>query len=180
MVLAAVFPYGSVYLLDCWQRYRVRRNTRTAARFRRLAISLGGLMIKVGQFLSARLDVLPPEIIAELAGLQDEVPPVAFAALRALAEAELGMPLERAYAWVDEQPVAAASLGQVHRARLHAAQAAGPGGVFPEEQGTGSGRHDDRYRGGSHDDERGKDRGVFGAGFASHRGGLQDFKGNRG
>ncbi len=104
-------------------RGRAARLTRLAQRFHRLATGLGGLMIKVGQFLSARLDVLPPEITAELAGLQDEVPPVGFAALRALAEAELGVPLERAYAWVDERPVAAASLGQVHRARLHAAQA---------------------------------------------------------
>ena len=43
-------------------------------RFRALAIRMGGLMIKVGQFLSARLDVLPPEITDELSGLQDEVP----------------------------------------------------------------------------------------------------------
>ena len=54
-------------------------------------------MIKVGQFMSSRLDVLPPEITKELEGLQDEVPPVPFAAIRALAEAELGVPLERAY-----------------------------------------------------------------------------------
>ena len=56
-------------------------------------------MIKVGQFMSSRLDVLPPEITNELEGLQDEVPAVPFAAIRALAEAELGMPLERAFAW---------------------------------------------------------------------------------
>jgi predicted unusual protein kinase regulating ubiquinone biosynthesis (AarF/ABC1/UbiB family) len=81
-------------------------------------------MIKVGQFLSSRLDVLPPEITKELEQLQDEVPPVPFEALRALAEAELGVPLERAFASVDETPVAAASLGQVHRARLAAEDAA--------------------------------------------------------
>ena len=62
-----------------------------------LAVDLGGLMIKVGQFMSSRLDVLPPEITKELEGLQDEVPPVPFPAIRALAEAELGVPLERAY-----------------------------------------------------------------------------------
>jgi predicted unusual protein kinase regulating ubiquinone biosynthesis (AarF/ABC1/UbiB family) len=105
-------------------RTRSRRWQGAARRFRALAVDLGGLMIKVGQFLSSRLDVLPPEITKELEQLQDEVPPVPFEALRALAEAELGVPLERAFASVDETPVAAASLGQVHRARLAAEDAA--------------------------------------------------------
>lgn len=100
------------------ERSRARRLQRIAARFRVLAVDLGGLMIKVGQFLSARLDVLPPEVTSELEQLQDEVPAVAFSQIRALAEAELGVPLDRAYAWFDEVPVAAASLGQAHRARL--------------------------------------------------------------
>ncbi|MDY0341289.1 MAG: AarF/UbiB family protein [Coriobacteriia bacterium] len=101
------------------RRNRPERNRRTAARFRAFAASMGGLMIKVGQFLSTRLDVLPPEITEELAGLQDEVAPEPFAAIRALAEAELAQPLLVHYAWFDEAPVAAASLGQAHRARLN-------------------------------------------------------------
>lgn len=100
------------------ERGRDARMRRLARRFHVLAVELGGLMIKVGQFMSSRLDVLPPEITTELAGLQDEVPPVPFADIRALAEAELGMPLTRAYERFDESPVAAASLGQAHRARL--------------------------------------------------------------
>lgn len=99
-------------------RGRAARLTRIAQRFHVLAVDLGGLMIKVGQYLSSRLDVLPPEITRELAGLQDEVPPVPFDAIRRLAEAELGVPLERAYAEFDPSPLAAASLGQAHRARL--------------------------------------------------------------
>ncbi|MBN9179235.1 MAG: AarF/ABC1/UbiB kinase family protein, partial [Microbacterium sp.] len=99
-------------------RGRARRLTRIAQRFHVLAVDLGGLMIKVGQFLSSRLDILPPEITSELAGLQDEVPAVPFPAIKALAEAELGAPLDRVFAWFDEVPVAAASLGQAHRARL--------------------------------------------------------------
>jgi predicted unusual protein kinase regulating ubiquinone biosynthesis (AarF/ABC1/UbiB family) len=108
-------------------RTRSRRMLRFAQRFHLLAVDLGGLMIKVGQFMSSRLDILPPEITTELEGLQDEVPPVPFPAIRALAEAELGMPLERAFAAVDETPVAAASLGQAHRARLAPLDAAETG-----------------------------------------------------
>lgn len=98
-----------------------------AQRFHALAVDLGGLMIKVGQFLSSRLDVLPPEITTELEGLQDEVPPVPFAAIRALAEAELGAPLSKVFASVEETPIAAASLGQAHRAQLLPADAADAG-----------------------------------------------------
>lgn len=105
------------------RRGRAARLTHIARRFHVLAVELGGLMIKVGQFLSARLDVLPPEITTELSGLQDEVPPVAFGPIEALARSELGVPLDRAYAWFDETPVAAASLGQAHRARLSQADA---------------------------------------------------------
>ncbi|WP_440710633.1 ABC1 kinase family protein [Herbiconiux sp. YIM B11900] len=109
------------------ERTRARRMQRFARRFHVLAVDLGGLMIKVGQFMSSRLDVLPPEITKELEGLQDEVPAVPFDLIRRLAEAELGMPLARAFAWVDETPVAAASLGQAHRARLAPADAADTG-----------------------------------------------------
>ena len=104
-------------------RGRAARLKRIAQRFHALAVDLGGLMIKVGQFMSSRLDVLPPEITKELEGLQDEVPPVPFAEIRALAEAELGVPLEVAYSYVDPVPVAAASLGQAHRATLSDADA---------------------------------------------------------
>ncbi|WP_028278803.1 AarF/UbiB family protein [Arthrobacter sp. H5] len=100
------------------ERTRTRRMLGFARRFRVLAVDLGGLMIKVGQFLSSRLDVLPPEITAELEGLQDEVPPVPFHAIRALAEAELGAPLNQVFASVEETPIAAASFGQAHRAQL--------------------------------------------------------------
>ncbi|MET0932500.1 MAG: AarF/UbiB family protein [Mycetocola sp.] len=104
-------------------RGRTARLQRLAQRFHVLAVDLGGLMIKVGQFLSSRLDVLPPEITKELEGLQDEVPPVEFDAIRAAAEVELGVELERAYSFVDPTPLAAASLGQAHRARLSDADA---------------------------------------------------------
>jgi predicted unusual protein kinase regulating ubiquinone biosynthesis (AarF/ABC1/UbiB family) len=69
------------------------------------------------------VDVLPAEVTAELAGLQDEVPAEPFAAIRRLAEAELGALLAARYASFEAEPLAAASLGQVHRATLRAAEA---------------------------------------------------------
>jgi predicted unusual protein kinase regulating ubiquinone biosynthesis (AarF/ABC1/UbiB family) len=119
---------ASVYFMDItlsrlglrgWsQRSRPGRYRRIARQFRALAISMGGVMIKVGQFLSSRLDVLPVEITEELSGLQDEVPPEDFEAIRQLAESELGGPLEVRFERFEPLPLAAASLGQVHRARL--------------------------------------------------------------
>lgn len=109
------------------ERNRGRRMQRFARRFHVLAVELGGLMIKVGQFMSSRLDVLPPEITAELEGLQDEVPPVPFPAIRALAEEELGSPLDVVFTSVEATPIAAASLGQAHGAKLLSGDAANTG-----------------------------------------------------
>jgi predicted unusual protein kinase regulating ubiquinone biosynthesis (AarF/ABC1/UbiB family) len=122
-------------------RTRTARMQTFARRFRGLAVDLGGLMIKLGQFMSSRLDVLPPEITKELEDLQDEVPAVPFDAIRVLAEAELGLPLERVFARIDTVPVAAASLGQVYRAVLTESEARDTGfsGVVMKVQRPGIG-----------------------------------------
>ena len=64
------------------RRTRPERFRREAVRFRALAIHMGGVMIKVGQFLSSRLDVLPAEVTDELANLQDEVPAESYEAIK--------------------------------------------------------------------------------------------------
>ena len=89
-----------------------------AASFRLEAIRMGGVMIKVGQFLSARLDILPAIITNELAGLQDEVLPETLEKLLEVAVSEYGESLEEKFESVDPHPLAAASIGQVHRAQI--------------------------------------------------------------
>ncbi len=89
-----------------------------ARRYRELALELGGVLIKLGQFLSTRVDVLPESIIRELAGLQDEVPAAPFPAVLATIEADLGRGWREVFTQLDEDPVGAASLAQVHHACL--------------------------------------------------------------
>lgn len=91
---------------------------RVLSAFKTTAVELGGLLIKLGQFLSARADLLPPDALADLGTLQDEVPPEPFDDIRAVIETELGAPLEEVFASIDSVPAGSASLGQVHRARL--------------------------------------------------------------
>jgi predicted unusual protein kinase regulating ubiquinone biosynthesis (AarF/ABC1/UbiB family) len=79
---------------------------------------MGGVLIKVGQFLSARVDVLPSSVTDELSRLQDEVPSESFEAIRSVVETEFGVPLLDKYIEFDPAPLAAASLGQAHLAKL--------------------------------------------------------------
>lgn len=92
--------------------------TRAGTRVRRSALRLQGLIVKVGQFLSARSDVLPVSFTRELTQLQDAVPGAPFKLIKASVEAELGADLASIFSTFTTEPVAAASLGQVHRATL--------------------------------------------------------------
>lgn len=87
-------------------------------RLRRAFEELGPAFVKLGQMLSTRADLLPPDIVSSLERLQDQVAPVDFAQIKTVLEAELGTPLERHFRSISPQPVAAASLGQVHEAVL--------------------------------------------------------------
>jgi ubiquinone biosynthesis protein len=87
-------------------------------RLRSMLEELGPTFVKFGQLLSMRPDVLPPDVIAELRPLQDDVRPFPFAEARRVIESDLDQPLERLFLEFDERPVAAASIGQVHRAVL--------------------------------------------------------------
>lgn len=89
-------------------------------RIRLVIEELGPAYIKIGQIASTRADIIPPDILRELEKLQENVPSFSFAEVREIIEEELGSPLEDIFSQFDEEVIAAASIGQVHRARLRA------------------------------------------------------------
>jgi predicted unusual protein kinase regulating ubiquinone biosynthesis (AarF/ABC1/UbiB family) len=91
---------------------------RASARCVRTLGALRGVYAKLGQFASLRLDLLPPEATTALAALRDRVPPLPYATIRRCVEGELGAPLERHFSAFSREPLGAASIAQVHRARL--------------------------------------------------------------
>ncbi len=91
-------------------------------RLREMLDELGPTFVKFGQLLSTRPDIVAPDILNELRGLQDDAHPEPFARVRGVVESELGLTLERVFLEFDESPIAAASIGQVHRALLPGGQ----------------------------------------------------------
>src|SRR5579883_3520415 len=102
--------------------YDVRPNIEVLVKvlvaFRQTAIKLGVLMIKLGQFLSSRADLLPEQALDVLTALQDEVPPAPFSHVVSVVEEALGKPIDQIFHVLEPEATAAASLGQVHKAIL--------------------------------------------------------------
>ena len=111
-------PLRFVFLASPWTWLERRKEAPRAERLRLALEELGPIFIKLGQALSTRRDLLPPDIAIELAKLQDRVPPFDNETARAIIEKSLGRPVTESFATFEAQPLAAASIAQVHAATL--------------------------------------------------------------
>ncbi len=105
------------YLLP-WRWFSSNMQQPRAVRIRRVLEDLGPLFVKFGQLLSTRRDLLPDDIAGELAKLQDQVPPFDIQRARAIIEQEYGQKIEDMFLQFDDEPLASASIAQVHSAKL--------------------------------------------------------------
>ncbi|HSO80465.1 MAG TPA: AarF/UbiB family protein, partial [Chromatiaceae bacterium] len=120
-VLLATHLFRPVYFLSYlspWYWYRRTHPKPYPVRIREALIALGPIFVKFGQILSTRRDLLPDDLADELAKLQDQVPPFPGTQARAIIEKSWGKPIEAVLDGFDEQPLASASIAQVHIARL--------------------------------------------------------------
>jgi ubiquinone biosynthesis protein len=116
---AASGPGGELLGDKAVDTARERLHREGARRLYRLCVDLRGGVLKIGQFASSRIDLLPAAYARELSRLQDRVPPVPTTAIQASIAGSLGAPLETLFSEFTAEPLAAASLAQVHGARLH-------------------------------------------------------------
>ncbi len=107
---------------DEWQNKVEQNKLKRAAQLRQLLTRLGPTFIKVGQALSTRPDLVRKDFLDELIKLQDQLPPYSSVLALQLIETELNRPLEDVFSELSNEPVAAASLGQVYRGRLHSGE----------------------------------------------------------
>ncbi len=111
-------PLRFVFFLSPWMWFERRHKASRAQQLRQALQELGPIFVKFGQAVSTRRDLLPADIADELVKLQDRVPPFPGSVARAAIEASYGRPVTQAFAAFDETPLAAASIAQVHAARL--------------------------------------------------------------
>jgi ubiquinone biosynthesis protein len=109
--------HGFGYLIE-GRRHTELEGSSRGRHLRDMLDELGPTFVKFGQLLSTRPDVVPPDIVAELRGLQDNVRPFPFSEVELTIQEDLGQPIERLFTEFEETPLAAASIGQVHRATL--------------------------------------------------------------
>ncbi len=141
-IVTIISENGFAYVIDKTElkwavpfQYRVRaffkahlgmvdtsRQDTLPVRLRKLFIRLGPTFVKLGQVLSVRSDLLPPEFTAELSKLTDEVPPFSYQEAKKIIEAEFKQPVNKLFKQFDEKPLAAASLAQVHKAVLNSGE----------------------------------------------------------
>ncbi|MFT9847277.1 ABC1 kinase family protein [Aneurinibacillus sp. REN35] len=121
------------FFLQIWWFHRTHRSTgRTEAReqwealvakqareYKRTALKLGGLLIKMGQFLSTRADIMPRAFTVELTDLTDRVPSIPWEKSKVIIEQELNQPIENVFMSLSERPVASASIGEVYEGQLY-------------------------------------------------------------
>lgn len=121
------------FFLQIWWFHRTHRSTgRTEAReqwealvarqareYKRTALKLGGLLIKMGQFLSTRADIMPRAFTVELTDLTDRVPSIPWEKSKVIIEQELNQPIENVFMSLSKRPVASASIGEVYEGQLH-------------------------------------------------------------
>ncbi|MCO5599660.1 hypothetical protein L7F22_053765 [Adiantum nelumboides] len=117
VMFRAAYIMAEVTMLSAWH-FLLSDTHKRAEKLRRCLIRLGPFYIKLGQALSTRPDVLPNAYCQELAKLQDQIPPFRNSTALKVIESELGYPARKLFANISEEPVAAASLGQVYKARL--------------------------------------------------------------
>ena len=109
----ASYGFGHIYRT----RLGSKQEQQDAQKLRLAFEELGPTFIKFGQILSTRPDLLPNDYILELSKLQDKVPPFSFNSIQQIFKEDFNRSLEDSFAWVDEKPLASASVAQVHRAR---------------------------------------------------------------
>jgi predicted unusual protein kinase regulating ubiquinone biosynthesis (AarF/ABC1/UbiB family) len=125
-----IFSAFLVFLVKWFKTFAGKNSQTTASQ--RYALSgkhlreffqdLGPAFIKIGQFLSSRTDLMPQEIAAELGLLQDHVLPMPYLLVEHQITHELGIPRDTVFAWIDPNPLASASIGQVHKAKLRSGE----------------------------------------------------------